>query len=419
MPDPSPARMPLATLFLLGGTAQVAMTAPMFAAPFVAQAFDLSDAELAFVSGVISLGAFGTLALARVADRHGRRPALRASFAALGPLLLATALAPGVAFYAAAQLFAASFRGALGAIAVVALTELSGDRARARNQGWYGFMTAFASAIPLVLAGVAGTSLHGWRMMFAVPGLAVLALPWIWPRVPETEHFRAHRLRLAANDEGMLELVSPAYRRRALGLLTVGVLRGAGIGALSFYTFHHAVHNVGLPAWQASLVFGLAGLVGNFGNASGALCSERWGRRPTQMAGVALTVVAGVAYYWVPANQPWTPFALAIAFFGYVLGVQSFSVADRLLDTELFPTRLRSTYAGWRMIGDSAAGVIQNFGLSAAIAVLGSLELAVTVSVLGLVVPAMALFWWSTTETRGLDLEQASLEETAVDSTMV
>jgi Na+/melibiose symporter-like transporter len=256
-------------------------------------------------------------------------------------------------------------------------------------------------------------------MMFAAPGLVVLALPWIWARVPETDHFRAHRLRPAVEGEGMLELVSPTYRRRALGLLTVGVLRGAGIGALAFYTFHHAVHNLGLPAWQASLVFGLSGLVGNFGNASGALCSERWGRRPTQVVGVAVTVTAGVAYYWVPPGQAWTPIALGLAFFGYVLGVQSFSVADRLLDTELFPTRLRSTYAGMRMIGDSAAGVIQNFGLAAAIAALGSLELAVTVMVVGLVVPATALFWWATTETRGVDLDRASLEETASDSPMV
>jgi hypothetical protein len=241
----------------------------------------------------------------------------------------------------------------------------------------------------------------------------------VWPRVPETEPFQAHRARRGSDDPGMLELVSPAYRRRALGLLTVGTLRGAAIGAVSFYTYHHAVHNLGLPAWQASLVFGLAGLVGNFGNATGALGSERWGRRPTQVVSVALTVIAGVAYYWVPADRAWTPLGLGAAFLGFVLGVQSFSVADRLLDTELFPTRLRSTYAGMRMIADSAAGVIQNFGLSAAIAALGSLELAMTVMVPALVVPATALFWWATTETRGLDLEHASLDRTAGDPPMV
>jgi putative MFS transporter len=420
MSDPTPRRAPtLAVLFLLGGTAQVAMTAPMFAAPFVAKAFALSDAQLAFVSGVISLGAFGTLAIARVSDRRGRRPVLRASFAALGPLLLATAAAPGIVLYAAAQLVATAFRGALGAIAIVAITELSDDRGRARNQGWYGFMTAFASAVPLLLAGLVGSSPHSWRVMFAVPGLAVLALPWLWPRVPETEQFYAHRARAGADGEGMLELVSPVYRRRALGLLTVGVLRGAGIGAVSFYMFHHAVSNLAMPEWQASLVVGVAGMFGNFGNATGAIWADRWGRRPTQVVGVAVTVLSGVAYYWVPAGQPSTPFALGVAFFGFVLGVQSFSVADRLLDTELFPTRLRSTYAGLRMIGDSAAGVIQNFGLSAAIAAFGSLPLAITWMVPGLVIPASALFWWATTETRGLDLEDASLEEAGGDSTMV
>jgi hypothetical protein len=50
---------PLPSLFLLGGIAQVAMTLPVFAAPFVAKEFGLSDRDLALVSGVIALGSFG------------------------------------------------------------------------------------------------------------------------------------------------------------------------------------------------------------------------------------------------------------------------------------------------------------------------------------------------------------------------
>ncbi len=67
-PVPDPAAQPpspLPSLFLLGGIAQVAMALPMFAAPFVSREFGLSDRNLALVSGVISLGAFGTFVLAR------------------------------------------------------------------------------------------------------------------------------------------------------------------------------------------------------------------------------------------------------------------------------------------------------------------------------------------------------------------
>jgi predicted MFS family arabinose efflux permease len=412
---PEPAAQPpspFTSLFLLGGIAQVAMILPVFAAPFVAKEFGLSDRDLALVSGVIALGAFGAFALARLADRHGRRPVLRAGFAALAPLALVTAFAPGVVLYVAAQLISCGLRGALGSVVSVAITEVSGDDVRPRNHARFGAVAAIASGLPLGLAAVLGERPDGWRWLFAITGASVLLLPWIWRRVPETGRFERLRDGPASERARVRELLAPAYRRRAVGLVAVGVMRGAAIGAVGFYAFHHAVANVGLPSAQAAGVFAGAGTLGIFGNRAGAVLSERWGRRPTQVAGALLTVASGVAYYWVPAGLGLTtPLLLGVAFFGYVFGVQAFGVADRLVDTELFPTRLRATYAGVRMIGDAAAQTLQNFGLAAAIALLGNLERALAVFVPLLVVPALALFWWVTTESRGLSLDEAALEK--------
>jgi predicted MFS family arabinose efflux permease len=412
---PEPAAQPpspFASLFLLGGIAQVAMTLPVFAAPFVAKEFGLSDRDLALVSGAISLGSFGAFALARLADRHGRRPVLRAGFAALAPLSLLTALAPGVVLYVVAQLISCALRGALGSVVSVAITEVSDDDVRPRNHARFGVVASIVSGLPLGLAAALGERPHGWRWLFAITGASVVLLPWIWRRVPETARFERLRDAPATERARVRELLAPAYRRRAVGLVAVGVMRGAAIGAVGFYAFHHAVANVGLPSAQAAGVFAGAGFLGIFGNTAGAVLSERWGRRPTQVAGALLTVASGVAYYWVPAGLGLvTPLLLGAAFFGYVFGVQAFGVADRLVDTELFPTRLRATYAGVRMVGDAAAQVLQNFGLAAAIALLGNLERALTVFVPLLVVPGLALFWWVTTESRGLSLDQAALEE--------
>jgi MFS family permease len=403
---------PFASLFLLGAIAQVAMTLPLFAAPFVAKEFGLSDQGLALVSGGIALGAFGAFALARLADRHGRRPVLRAGFAALAPLALATAVAPGVGLYVAAQLISCALRGALTAVVNVSVTEVSDDRARPRNHARLGVVAAIASSLPLGLAAALGDHPDGWRWLFAVTGASVLLLPWIWRRVPETGRFERLRDVPARERARVRELVAPAYRRRAVGLVVVGLMRGAALGAVGFYAFHHAVANVGLSSAQAAGVFAGGGTLGIFGNGAGALLSDRWGRRPTQVAGALLTVTAGIAYYWVPGGLGLTtPLLLGLAFFGYVFGVQAFSVADRLVDTELFPTRLRATYAGVRMVGDAGSQVLQNFGLAAAIALLGSIERALTVFVPLLVVPALALFWWATTESRGLSLDEAALEE--------
>jgi hypothetical protein len=64
-----------------------------------------------------------------------------------------------------------------------------------------------------------------------------------------------------------------------------------------------------------------------------------------------------------------------------------------------------------RTVGDAAAATLQNFGLSAAIAGVGSLPLAITIFVPALVLPSLGLFWWVTTESAGLSLDEASLEQ--------
>jgi putative MFS transporter len=416
VPEPAEPRPPLRLLFLLGGAAQMAMALPMFAAPFVAKEFGLADAAVAFYSGVISLGAFGAFALARLADRSGRRPVLRLCFAALAPLSLVTALAPGIALYTAAQIVSTAFRGALAVVATVAITEVSADAVRARVHGWFGLVAAVASGVPLGLAAALGDRPNGWRILFALTAALALALPWVWRRTPETGRFERSRAGGILQHGRLRDLLAPAWRRRAVGLVVVSLMRGAALGMVGTYAFFHAVDNLGEAAWVASVVLGLSGTLGMGGNWAGAILSERWGRRPTQVTGALLTVLAGVAYYQVPAGLgAWTPISLALAFGGYVFGIQAFAVADRLVDTELFPTRLRGTYAGVRTVGDAAAAVIGNFGVSAAISALGSLPLAIAVLAPALVVPSLLLFWWVTTESRGLTLDEASLEQYPAD----
>ena len=413
VPEPvPPPRSPLPMLFALGAYAQALLTLPSMAAPFVAKEFGLEDRGLALLTGALSLGAFGALALARIADRRGRRAALRVSFAGLGPALLATALAPAAWLYAAAQIAAGSLHGALRMVSVVAITEVSDESARARGQSWFGLLAAFGSGVPLGLIALFGDQPDGWRLCFAAMGACVLALPWVWRNVPETGRFETAREGGRVQHARMRDLLAPRYRRRAVGLALVGLLRGAGIGVLGFYIFHHAVKNLGLEPWAVALVFVGGGTLGNLGNPAGAIASERWGRRPTQVIFVLLTVLGGIAYYLVPAHAGLaTPILLALAFFVFVFSVQAFGVADRLVDTELFPTPLRASYAGLRLIVEAGATALGNFGLAAFIAWFGGLGPAMAWFVPALVVPSLAIFWWATTETRGLLLDQAALEE--------
>ncbi|MEN8159090.1 MAG: MFS transporter [Myxococcota bacterium] len=413
MPEPThPANAPLGWLIGLGAYAQGALTLPMLAAPAVAASFDLEDRDLALLIGTLSLGSFGALLLARLADRRGRRSALRVAFAGLGPAMLTTALAPSLWVYAGAQLCARALDGALRAVSTVAITEVAGEQARARAHSWLGISAALSNTVPLGLIAAFGDQPGGWRLAFAALSLPMLALPWVWRRVPETQRFETAEQSGRTRRARIRDLLAPRYRRRAVGLGLVGLLRGAALSALGFYVFHHAVTNVGMETWRVAALFAGGGSLGILGNPLGALCAERWGRRPTQVVFALLTTLAGIAYYHVPAGLGLaTGLGIALFFGLYVLTIQAFAVADRLVDTELFPTALRSSYAGLRLIVEAGAAVLGNFGLAACLTWLGRLELAITLWVPALMVPALAIFWWATTETRGMLLDQAALEE--------
>src|SRR4030095_3248608 len=139
--------------------------------------------------------------------RPGRRPGRPGP----GPLSLLTALAPSVVVYALAQLLAAAFRGSLAPLVSVSVTDGAPGATRAQNHGRLVLVAAAASGIPVALAGGLGDAPAGWRWVFAITGAFVLAVPWLWRRVPETSRFEQIR------DEGeaparLRELPAAAWR---------------------------------------------------------------------------------------------------------------------------------------------------------------------------------------------------------------
>jgi hypothetical protein len=93
------------------------------------------------------------------------------------------------------------------------------------------------------------------------------------------------------------------------------------------------------------------------------------------------------------------------------MALSAFSVADRLVETELFPTSLRATYVGASRLVSAATVVVAGFALSALSGPLGGLVPAISWLSLATFVPALWIFLRVTPETRGLTLETASLEE--------
>jgi hypothetical protein len=88
--------------------------------------------------------------------------------------------------------------------------------------------------------------------------------------------------------------------------------------------------------------------------------------------------------------------------------MSAFGVADRCLDTELFPTQLRATYAGASRLAQAFAAIVTQFGLSALSAQLGGLVPAISWLSVVTFLPALGVFLLTVPETRGLTLERAS-----------
>jgi len=149
---------------------------PGMTAPFLAADLGLDDARITAIAGFVSIGAFGTAALARMADRHGRRGLVVLCFALLPVLSLASALAPGIASYTVAQIGVSALMGALFTGIVVVMIERASESRRAAGQAWFGLASATGGGLAVGLAALGDQMPWGWRGFWLVAALPLLAI---------------------------------------------------------------------------------------------------------------------------------------------------------------------------------------------------------------------------------------------------
>ena len=382
--------------------------------PFLAREFGLDDTGITFINGWMSLGAFGTALLTRLADRRGRRGIVVLCFALLPVFALGSAIAPDVISFTGVQIGFNALRGALLAALVVVMTERASDASRAAGQAWLGLAGAAGGGLALGLAASADQLPGGWRAFWVVAALPVFAIAPVRRALAETDRFARARDQGQVASARASDLFRGAWGSRSIGLLIVAALRPISLIAISTWPFYHMVRTLGLAPPVASLVYLVGGGIGQVGNPLGASLANRWGRRPTAALGSILVVASGVAFYWVPPGRAVLAGLIPLMLVNQT-AMSAFSVADRLIATELFPTPLRATFTGVATLMVAAAAMVASFGLSALSAPLGGLAPAITWLSLATFVPATALFVWVVPETRGLTLEQASLEEPAAE----
>jgi AAHS family benzoate transporter-like MFS transporter len=304
----------------------------------------LSGTQLGLGLAVARLASLAALPLTGAADRWGRRVTLLLTCAGGLALTVLAAASPGYWWFVAAFALGRPLLSTAGALAQVGAAEQTGAADRTRAVALIAGGYAAGSGTTALLHSLAGGTL-GFRGVFALAAVPLLLLPLAARSTRESDRFRE-----TAGDAPLpvLGAVEPPHRRRLLVLagITFAVAVVSGPANSFFFLYVQNVLHIGGGA-TALLVVG-AGVCGLGGLVAGQWMADRLGRRPTGALGLVAVIAFGTLAYSGSRD------AGAI---GYLLGVTGgavFAPAAGALATEVFPTRVRASAAGWAV----AAGVL-------------------------------------------------------------
>ena len=381
------------------------------ASPWIAKSFALNQPRLAELFAWMSLSALGTLVLARLADRVGRRRIILISLLFAPVFSLLAAMTRRAELFALFEILISALLGGSVSSAIVLLAEELPMEQRAQGQAF----AACASAIGGVLGYIVIPFLlqweYSWRwllapcvagILMAVPIARMLPVDSRWSRLASTDSVaRSH----------FFDIFHPLYRRRSITLLACAALDTIAGSAVNGWLYFDAVSIIGLHPQRASLIVVTGMVVGMLGFLVGAWSSERFGRVPTVMYVGGAGWLGALAFYWgPPAGLTWPLTWLLVAYCWFKVASAVMTVGANAAVTELLPAALRTTMIGWQAITAAAFSVVAQVLIATLIGPLGGLTDVIRyLAMLG--IPSAAIFGAFIDETRGLPLEVAARED--------
>lgn len=296
-------------------------------------------------------GAFGGAVFGVLGDRFGRRKMMVLTILLYSVFTALTALAQSWEQLAALRFLVAMGVGGEWAVAAAIVAEVFPERARAAASGLF----HASSGLGVFMAALAGMFVGSdWRTAFLLGLLPALLTLWVRAGMKEPERWQkaAEKPTPDASLGRFTDLWSiPELRARTLaaaGLATVGL---AGLWATAFWAPELArdiLKSEGVTDKDVLTRLGSqAMLIMNVGNTTGLLCfaplTARIGRRGAFLLYHLLTIVMVPVAFLLPQTYPQAVCALVALGFGAV----GMHAGYAIYFPELFPTRLRSTGAGF------------------------------------------------------------------------
>lgn len=338
----------------------------------------LSATTLGIGLAVVRLAGLGSLPVASLADRHGRRIVLWTAGLGLGLTIVAAGMPTFWTFVAVVALARPLLAGT-NAVATVVAAEATRTAQRARALAVAEVGYAVGAGLVVIVHGL-GSSVLGFRGVLGLAAVLFLAFPWLIPRLHESDLFQ--RLSRSRQDRPeapvvheRLGRVSGGSRRRLVVVSALAGSLGLVTGPAFTFVFVYGENVLGVSPGSMTLVVLAGGVMGLGGLLLGRWGSDRLGRRITAAAAHGITAVSAWITYADGTQM------LAVGYVAALFAAGVFGPSAGALFTEVFPTRDRSTATGWA----SAAGVL---GAVAGLAVFGAL-----VDVLGGFARAGAALW--------------------------
>jgi putative MFS transporter len=405
-----------------------------FVLPVLVGLWNIAPAEIGFLISAGYVGQMlGAIAFGWLAERIGRRGALRLTVVVISVLSLACAFSWNYLSFFIFRTIQGLGLGGEVPVAATYMNEISAARFRGRIvillQSAFGFGIVFTSLISIWIV-----PNLGWQWMFFIGALPALLAIWLRRLMPESPRWLASQGKLSEAEESLQKIETEVTKAGAVPLPPLSanfpplVKERATIASLfqgeylartlTVWTLMlcTSIVGYGLLTWMPTiyrtvlklpvnetLQYGFVGSIASFlGVVTGAFLVDAIGRRPAFILGFFGSAVA-LAILWNIALQVTPIYVVTLAAIGlYFISILLSGLY--LYVPEIYPTRMRALGTGvasaWLRVGAIVGPSLVGWILGASD--LSSVFLMFAIS--GVVGGLLVLFF--TIETRGRVLEE-------------
>ncbi|HLU58014.1 MAG TPA: MFS transporter [Pseudonocardia sp.] len=334
------------------------------ALPAIREDLQLSPAQggLLATATLLGIGLSSVLA-GYVSDNFGRKTALVASLTTFGVFTAALAVVPNFELFLLLRFVAGFGLGGVWGVVSAYVVETWPSESRGRAAAFVLSSFPIGGVVAAVLSGV---FLPDWRLMFFVAGAGVvLPLLVVIPLFPESSAWSEVKAADAGGRVSVTEIFAKDVRRRTIVATLVAGLALTGWWGGSTWLPTYLAQDRGIPTATVAVFMTVLNLGMFVGYNAFGLIADRIGRRSAiivSLLGVAVTL----PLYALTTNQTallW--FGPLFAFFAAFTGLFGSYIG------ELFPTRIRTTGAGFCFNVGRGVSAFAPFGLAAVAGVIG------------------------------------------------